>query len=364
MKISVVVPAYNEAQRIAPTLQTIQQFFATLNYEYEVLVVDDGSKDDTAKVVTGLNLPRVRVVTYGGNRGKGFAVNYGAKAATGDWILMTDADNSTPIEEFNKLFAATERYEVIIGSRYMKKSVIAVKQSTPRIVLSRLGNLLVQLLLLPGLSDTQCGFKLFSAAAAKKIFPLQSIWGWGFDMEILRIAKEQGYKIKAVPVTWRNDDQSRIQSANVFTKTLKELLTIRLNSWSGKYRGGRSELGKLVRFAVVGAIGTTLDYLVLNFTHLALGIGLYWALTLGFTIGALHNYLLNSLWSFRQPLGWSKLGQFLCVAIVGLLLNNGIVFLLSEYGSLHYNLAKLVALCLVFFWNYLANRYWTFADKA
>jgi dolichyl-phosphate beta-glucosyltransferase len=363
MKVSVVIPAYNEESRITSTLQAVSSFLSKQNFEYEVLVVDDGSRDKTIVTVEGLALPNVRVVTYGRNRGKGFAVNYGMKQATGDWILMTDADNSTPIEELTKLLAVTDTSEVVIGSRYIRESHITLRQGVPRIVMSRLGNLLVQLLILPGIRDTQCGFKLLSAKAARDILPLQTIWGWGFDMELLRIAKEQGYKIKEVGVTWQNDDQSRIQSSSVFTKTLRELFAIRQNSWRGQYRGQRSELGKLARFAVVGAIGTTLDYLVLNFLHLALGLGLYWALTLGFTAGALNNYLLNSLWSFRQPLSWTKLGQFLTVALVGLGFNNGIVFLLGEYLSIHYNVAKLVAIFVVFFWNYLANRYWTFSGR-
>lgn len=212
MKISIIVPAYNEENRIAPTLQIINTFFASQNYSYEIIVVDDGSKDQTTTVVNNLKLPHTQVISYGGNRGKGYAINFGVKASSGDWILMTDADNSTPIEQFSKLFTQTDQFEVIIGSRYMSGSTVTVKQSTPRIVMSRLGNLLVQLLVLPGLFDTQCGFKLFSASAARAIFPLQTIWGWGFDIEILRIAKEQGYKIKQVPITWRNDDQSRIQS--------------------------------------------------------------------------------------------------------------------------------------------------------
>lgn len=364
MKLSVVIPAFNEEKRIGATLQAVSAFLQKQTDEYEIIVVDDGSKDSTTTTVEQLALPHVRVVSYGGNRGKGYAINYGVGQASGDWILMTDADNSTPIEELPKLLAATNNNQVIIGSRYTRGSNVTVRQGVPRIAMSRLGNLLVQLLILPGIHDTQCGFKLFSAAAAKRIFPLQTIWGWGFDMEILRIAKEQGYKIREVGVEWRNDDQSRIQSSTVFTKTLRELFTIRNNSWKGMYRGQRSEIGKLMRFAVVGAIGTTLDYLVLNFSHLSLGLGLYWALTLGFTAGALNNYLLNSLWSFRQPLSWKKLGQFLSVALIGLGLNNGIVFLLNEYWDIHYNAAKLVAIFIVFFWNYLTNRFWTFSEKA
>jgi dolichyl-phosphate beta-glucosyltransferase len=360
MKLTVVVPAYNEEARIGKTLQAINAFLSEKSFDYEIVVVDDGSKDATQKVVGGLGIKAVRIVSYGRNRGKGYAINFGANCAKGEWILMTDADNSTPITELDKLWPFTDDYEVIIGSRYRRGSHIAVRQGVPRILLSRLGNILVQLLLLPGIRDSQCGFKLFSSRAAKKIFPLQTVWGWGFDMELLRIAKERGYKIKEVPVTWYNDEQSRIQNARVFTKTFAELLTIKRNSMQGEYLGRPSELGTMVRFATVGAVGTILDYSVLNFTHLALGFNLYWALTLGFATGAINNYVLNSIWSFRQRLSWVKLGQFLAVALIGLGLNNGIVYLLTEFGDWHYNLSKLVALAIVFFWNYGANRLWTF----
>jgi len=233
--LSIIVPAYNEAERIPHTLAVISQFFAKQNLAIEILVVDDGSRDQTRTLVEELNLPQLRVISYYPNRGKGHAIQTGVKEARGNWILFTDADNSTPIEEFDKLWAETGRYQVIIGSRYLSGSLITVKQPTPRVILSRMGNLLVQILLLPGVHDTQCGFKLFSHAVAQLIFERQTIFGWGFDMEILRIAREFGFKIKEVPITWRNDDQSRIQSSHVFLKTLAELFTIKKNSWLGRY---------------------------------------------------------------------------------------------------------------------------------
>lgn len=237
--LTVIVPAYNEAKRIPQTLQAISQFFASKDLIIEILVIDDGSKDQTRTLAEELNLPNLRVISYYPNRGKGYAIQTGVNEARGDWILFTDADNSTPIEEFDKLWQEAGRYQVIIGSRYLPGSLITVKQPTPRIILSRLGNLLVQTLLLPGVRDTQCGFKLFSQAAARLIFARQIIFGWGFDMEILRIAREFGFKIKEVPIVWRNDDQSRIQSSQVFVKTLSELLTIKKNSWLGRYNPRR-----------------------------------------------------------------------------------------------------------------------------
>jgi len=235
LELSVIIPAYNEEKRLPKTLAIVSRFLEGQDLSYEIIVVDDGSGDKTKEVTLAAKIPNLRYVTYGHNRGKGFAVHFGVECARGNWILFTDADNSTPIEEFAKLWRSTDRYEVIIGSRYRADSHVAVKQARARIILSRLGNLLVQLLILPGLKDTQCGFKLFSHAAAKKIFARQTIWAWGFDMEILRIAKELGYQIKEVGVTWYNDEQTRLQSSRVFTRTLGELFRIRLNSWRGIY---------------------------------------------------------------------------------------------------------------------------------
>ncbi len=358
--ISIIVPAYNEEKRIGKTLEAISEYFQSRADSYEIVVVDDGSHDETKSVVENMALPNLRLVSYDANRGKGYAVNFGVKAAQGKWILFTDADNSTPIAEFDRLWRWTDSHQVIIGSRYLKGSHIAIRQGLPRILLGRLGNLLVQTLILPGVHDSQCGFKLFSRQAAEVIFALQIVWRWGFDMEILRIAKERGYRIKEVAITWLNDEQSKIQSSRVFAKTFLELLAIKKNSLLGRYGQGRSTAELFWRFAAVGAVGTVLDFAVLNVTHLSFGVELKWALTLGFLSGAVNNYLMNSLWTFEQDLSYQRLGKFLAVAVIGLALNNGIVLLLADNFSWNYNLAKLVALFVVFGWNFLANKRWTF----
>lgn len=236
VELTIVVPAYNEARRIGKTLKATSNFMRKTGLDHEILVIDDGSSDKTQVVVEGLDLPNIKVLSYGQNRGKGYAVHYGVEHAAGAWILFIDADNSTPIQEFEKLWPARQQYRVIIGSRYIRGSNIAVRQGVPRIIMSRLGNILMQVLILWGVNDSQCGFKLFEAKAAEKIFSRQTIWRWGFDMEILRIARELGYKIKEVPVRWLNDDQSRLQSRAVFLTTLGELLAIKKNSILGRYR--------------------------------------------------------------------------------------------------------------------------------
>jgi dolichyl-phosphate beta-glucosyltransferase len=361
LTVSVVVPAYNEAERIGPTLQRIVDFFSTQSIPLELVVVDDGSSDQTVAVVEGLRLPGVVVMSYGGNRGKGYAVHYGVTHARGDWVLFADADNSTPIEEFSKLWNERDRYQVIIGSRYLAESNIVIKQNKLRVFISRSGSMLTRFLLLPGIKDTQCGFKLFSNDAVRDIFQYQTVWRWGFDMEILRIAKEHGYQIKEVPVRWYNDEGSKIHSSRVFFATLSELLTIKKNSLLGRYnRRNRSEVAMISRFAMVGAVGTFFDFTVLNLLHAGFGVNLYASVTTGFLIGAINNYLLNSYWSFGEKPSLRKFQQFLLIALVGLVLNNSIVYVFSGQFGWNYNVAKLLAVAIVFVWNYGANRRVTF----
>jgi len=286
MFLSVIIPAYNEEKRLPETLKKVRDYLNRQKYTYEVYVVDDGSKDRTPQRVEVLlkDWPEFKIIGYQPNRGKGYAVKTGMLAAKGDWRLLMDADSSTDIKEIEKLLiyacarqhlqryrpysdasasegpalsaknpakggnhafwparatledaGSLQYYEVIIGSRYLNKNSIKIKQPLGRRIVSRLGNLLVRLLLGIKLVDTQCGFKLFSAEAAKRIFPLQTIERWGFDMEILAIAIRKGYKIKEVAVDWADAEGSTVKKSAVL-KTLKELLAIKWNLLMGKYQ--------------------------------------------------------------------------------------------------------------------------------
>ncbi len=235
MDISIVVPAYNEARRITKTLKKVVSFFDGKGMDYEVVVVSDGSTDSTCKIVSDFGSEKVKIICLGRNVGKGFGVHEGIFASKGKKILFIDADNSTPIEHFDDLDKFSDEYDVVIGSRYLKNSKIKLKQPLIRIIGSRIGNLLIQAMILPGFPDTQCGFKLFSADSAKKIFSRQTIWRWGFDMEILYIAKKLGYKIKQVPVSWYNDERSRVHPIKTFVATFLELMKIRGNAIKGVY---------------------------------------------------------------------------------------------------------------------------------
>lgn len=211
--LTVVIPAYNEEQRLARSMPVILEYLRKHPYTWEVLVVDDGSRDRTSKVALSFDESRVRVVKNSPNRGKGYSIRRGMLEARGQWRLFSDADLSTPIEEIEKFWPYTEvGYSVVIGSRALPESDLEVRQSKCREFAGRVFNTAVQTFLVPGLCDTQCGFKLFSAEAAKAIFPRQTLHGFAFDVEILMLAHKLGFKIKEAPVRWVNDEGSKVST--------------------------------------------------------------------------------------------------------------------------------------------------------
>lgn len=242
-ELSIIIPSYNEEERLGKTLTAIQEYLLGKDFSFEVIVVDDGSQDKTAIIAEMMKsrFVSLRVIRLPSNRGKGAAVRAGVEEATGRFILFTDADNSTPITELDKLWQAQKEHkaDLVIGSRYLDSTSVKIKQPIYRIWLGRLGNKLINLFLLDDLvSDTQCGFKLFRSEAAKDIFSFQKVKRFGFDMEVLVVAKNLGYSLVEVPVDWLNSPNSRLRPIKDGLITLKDLLYIKLNLWAGRYNRG------------------------------------------------------------------------------------------------------------------------------
>lgn len=239
IKLSVVIPAYNEEKRIAGTLKSMDDYLRKQNYNYEIIVIDNGSNDSTAAVVKNLAGKEVRNLKYdlAHEKGKGGAVAYGlVKHAYGDYIMFMDADNATPISEIEKFWPFFDQdYSVVIGSRYLAESNVTHKQPLYRIILSRLSNLLIQMLAVPGIKDTQLGFKVFTRKAGKDIFTRITVFGWGFDMEVLTIANFRKFKIKELPVLWREQGGSHVP-LSAYARSLVDLLKIKLNILTGVYK--------------------------------------------------------------------------------------------------------------------------------
>jgi len=237
--LSIVVPAYNEELRLPPTLERLHRFLSSQPLRYEIVVVDDGSQDGTCRVVEAAmaNVANLRLVRQTPNRGKGAAVRMGMLAARGQIRVMCDADCSMPPEELPRLLAPIIACtaEIAIGSRYAEGAKSDIKQPMYRVLWSRLCNKVIQRSLVPGIRDTQCGFKAFTAEAARDLFRLGTIDGWAFDLEILALAKRRGYEVAEVGVSWTDDRRSRINPLRDMWKVIREALLIRKNLKTGVY---------------------------------------------------------------------------------------------------------------------------------
>jgi glycosyltransferase involved in cell wall biosynthesis len=239
---SIVVPAYNEAKRLEATLDLVLGYVAAQKWNAEVLVVNDGSKDATRDIVLqrAAHNPALRLVENPGNRGKGYSVRHGVMEARGEFILFTDADLASPIEEGEKLLAALAAgADMAIGSRWLDTSLQTRPQPLYRRVLGRVFNLALRLVLGMNYKDTQCGFKAFRRAAAAAVFPLQIIERWGFDPEILFLARRLGFRVDEVAVKWAHQENTKISPIRDGLRMFTELLTIRWYAASGRYDGAR-----------------------------------------------------------------------------------------------------------------------------
>ncbi len=243
--LSILIPAYNEEKRLPDTLETIADYLKKRDFSHELVVIDDGSRDKTRDVVRefAIDKPWVRLVQYDDengaalNRGKGFAIRAGVETAVGRDILFSDADLSTPIEEMEKLLPPISRgdYDIAIASRALPGSNLAKHQPPHRELMGRTFNKIVQKLAVPGVMDTQCGFKAFRGDVAKRLFKMAQIDGFGFDPEILFLASKFGYKTCELPVTWRHCDNSRVNPITAPIGMLRELFEIRWNDARGLY---------------------------------------------------------------------------------------------------------------------------------
>ena len=233
--LSIVIPAYNEAKRLPATLAAVKAYLAATSWEFsEIVVVNDGSRDSTAKIALQAG---ARVLQNPGNRGKGYSVRNGMLEARGEWLLFSDADLSTPIEELEKLWSAIvrEHADVAIGSRDLDRSLIGVRQPLFRELGGRFFNFVIRAVTGLPFHDTQCGFKLFDAAAAREIFRRQRVERFGFDVEVLFIARCLGYRTLEVPVRWNDVAGTKVKMLGALAAFL-DPLKVRWNSLAGRYK--------------------------------------------------------------------------------------------------------------------------------
>jgi dolichyl-phosphate beta-glucosyltransferase len=239
-RYSIIIPAYNESARVGATLEKVLAHVTQRGWDAEVIAVDDGSRDNTVEVISSYaeKSPRLRLLQNPGNRGKGYSVRNGMLHARGQLLLFSDADLSSPIEEADKLFAAIAGgADIAIGSRWIRRDLQTQRQPFHRQIFGRIFNLLLRITLGLRFKDTQCGFKAFTSRAATTIFPLQNIERWGFDPELLYLARKFGFRVAEVPVEWAHSEGTRISPLRDGSRMFAEMLKIRWNGLTGKYEG-------------------------------------------------------------------------------------------------------------------------------
>ncbi|HUT22307.1 MAG TPA: dolichyl-phosphate beta-glucosyltransferase [Candidatus Bipolaricaulota bacterium] len=227
-QLSVIIPVYNEEKRIGQTLPVFLNYLNNSGLDFEIIAVNDGSSDRSTEILK--TFPSIKIIELEKNSGKGAAVRAGMLAADGDFLLFADADNSTPIEELKKLWTYKDNFDIIIGSRHVRGSDVKIKQPLTRRAVSFAGNLLIRLLACSKIKDTQCGFKLFSKNSAKKLFRLQKINRWGFDIELLYLARKMKFPVKETPVVWIDSPRNSIKTKDIFL-TFIELIKIRFSKY-------------------------------------------------------------------------------------------------------------------------------------
>ena len=239
MHISIVIPAYNEKYRISNTLARMIHYIKRNGINAEIIVVDDGSTDDTFSLADTFakRFDIVKCLRNPKNKGKGFSVRRGVLASKGKYILFSDADNSTPIQELNKLLPYLERGEcdIVIGSRFLSDSVIKIKQPWPRQIMGKVFGMLVKAFLFKDFKDTQCGFKCFTQRSAREIFAHQKFERFSFDTEVLYIAKLKGFRVKEVPITWVNSLNSRVNPVTDSIHMFIDIFRLKYYVYKGTY---------------------------------------------------------------------------------------------------------------------------------
>lgn len=237
--LSLIIPAYNEEKRLLPTLERVCEYLSTKDFPYEIVVVDDGSTDNTLQITKSIanNNNHINVLSNERNSGKGYSVRRGMLSARGEYVFFTDADLSTPIEEIEKCLPyLVNGYDVVIGSRSMPGADIIVHQPWYREKMGKIFNFMVNVVLLRGIVDTQCGFKGFKRDVAKKVFSRCRIDGFSFDVEALYLSRKFDYKIKELPIRWENSTLSKVSPVKHSIQMFKDLLGIKMKDLQGYYK--------------------------------------------------------------------------------------------------------------------------------
>lgn len=377
--ISIIIPAFNEEDRIPKTLGKIADYVKKDPDNFEVIVVDDASTDKTSEQSKKFSdkIRNLKVLTLGKSpfAGKGYAVNKGVLASSGDLILFTDADGSTPIEELDKLTGKIDDgFDIAIGSRAIARESVKKKQGFLREYMGRTFNILVQTLTVKGIVDTQCGFKLFRRDKSLEIFKNQKIFDFGFDVELLFAATKRGLKISEVPVLWFNDPKSSVDPVKDSIKMLFDLFKIRLY-YSEKDGPILDKLFFIAykyktfwKFSIVGATNTVVDIAALYILTRYFGVGSISANLISVEIAIIWSFTWNSIWTFSKRNTNDSLIKrlliFQFVSLGGYVVNQIMFLVFFEVFGILDLIAKVLTVPFTLVFNYILNSRWTFRDAS
>lgn len=375
--VSIIIPAFNEEDRIGRSLSKLAVFLKTRKEGFEVIVVDDASTDHTKQEAERFvgKIPNLKVLRLEKSpyMGKGLAVNKGVLAAKGGIVAFTDADFSTPIEEIDKLLEKLNSgHDIAIGSRALERSLVKVRQNILREYVGRAGNILIQNLVIRGIVDTQCGFKAFKMSACRSLFEEERVFDFGFDVELLYLAKKKGLKIAEVPTLWYNDPRSSVHPIKDSVAVFVDLLKIRL--YHSEKEG--TLLDRLFyylynyrtfwRFSIVGASNTILDYGLFYILTRRAHLDALAANPVSVEIAIIWSFTWNSLWTFSErKVDKPFLVRFFIfnfVSLGALILSQISLLLLNKFVGIYDLLAKALTIPIVLVFNYLLNSRWTFRD--
>ena len=373
--ISLVIPAFNEEKRLGSSLQKLAAFLKERPEEFEVIVVDDGSSDKTLQLAESFsqNFANFKVLSLPTNQGKGAAVNAGFKTALGDIVVFTDADLSTPITEIDKLLSKLEAgYDIAIGSRAVDRSLVKEHQNFLRELMGRTSNLLIQIVAARGIKDTQCGFKAFNTTTTQKIFEKQVIFGYGFDIELLYLARKLGLKVAEVPVLWYNNQASSVSPIKDSIITFYELFKIRFThskeraSLVDRFVHQFYRRSTFTKFVIVGLSTTFVDFFGYLLLTRLFNLNPLTANPISVETAIIWSFTLNNLWTFSKANHQKKLlSRFLTYQFVtagSLLFSQIQIFLYIHLLNFPDALAKLITLPTVAVFNYSIHKRWTFRE--
>lgn len=373
--ISLIIPCFNEEKRLGKSLKILAEFLMNRPDEFEIIIVNDGSTDRTTEVANShsKNFSNFSLINFPHHRGKGAAINAGFKKASGEVVVFTDADFSTPISEIDKLLSKLNSgFDIAIGSRAIDQTLVKKHQNFFREMMGKSFNLLVQNLAVPGISDTQCGFKAFNANTCAKIFEKQIISGFGFDVELLYLARKLGLKVAEIPVLWYNDPASRVQPFKDSLISLYELLKIRLAHSKEKVSPVDQLIHQFyvrrtfVKFVIVGLTATFVDFFGYLLLTRLLKLPPLTSNPISVEAAIIWGFFLNNLWTFGKFSHQKNLlGRFITyqVVTIGSLLFSQIqIFLYIHWLDLHDALAKFLTIPTVAIFNYSLHKRWTFRD--